>query len=170
MTTARQPCDSMAAIFLLTGADRHLAVEVLAQEALVVRGLQEGLLPNFPQNTACLLKYTACPQLHRLDVRSRHGAESRPRVQKARRGVHLTVPPVGQVAQLRDVVLRRSGGQLIGGQRRARDPQLSGRRPRKLVRPGLGPGLGLEEEVAAVDVCADVSVKPRRRSVRRRSP
>ncbi len=80
------------------GADRHLAVEVLAQEALVVGGLEEFLLVKLAPEHGVLTEINGLvAQFHGLDALAHVGAIQASREKERVAAGDLAVPPVGQV-------------------------------------------------------------------------
>ena len=91
-------------------------------------------------------------QLHCLDALAHVVSIQSTRVEQGVAACHIAVPPVGQLIELGKVVLRR--------QERHSDREVVAARQEVLdsLSDILARGLGLEEEVAAVDVGAHVRV------------
>ena len=78
----------------------------------MVGGLQECLLIELcPEHCVLTEVNRLVTQLHRLNALAHVVPVQAPRVEERVAACNLTVPPVGQVAQLRGVVLRRQEGQ-----------------------------------------------------------
>ena len=114
----------------------------------MVGGLQEGLLVKLsPEHCVLAEVHSLVPQLHRLDALAHVVRVQASRVEKRVAARDLTVPPVGQVAQLRDVVLRRQEGQpdreFVAARQGLLDYLGDGLAWGVGPSTGLGPGLGL---------------------------